>query len=259
MLATPEDHTRSRDFFRPSSSEFAAGHNDVLSHILFSGGHTNPPHPHKSNLNQSNNFDLQWTSSVLCVSGKLLHLKTPNSNLLIRGGGGGVGLCGPGSQEIYACKNSKPPGSGRKRNTWSFESRPYWNLMFNMLCDVMWCDVMMYCSILYYNILLDPRIWGPTFQPLLGITYRWSYGTDKQSGTEMNRTKPVPSWFINIVIIIITTIIMLIIIIIIIIIISSSSSSSIIKCSWLLLLFWAREVLGMQRPLAAVSRRYPLV
>ena len=42
----------------------------------------------------------------------------------------------------------------------------------------------------------------------------------------MNRTKPVPSWFINIVIIIITTIIMLIIIIIIIIIISSSSSSS---------------------------------
>ena len=68
----------------------------VLScYIIVYGDHTNPPHPHKSDLNQSNKNNLQWTSSVVCVFSKFLHLINPNSNLLIRGGGGGVGLCGP--------------------------------------------------------------------------------------------------------------------------------------------------------------------
>ena len=40
------------------------------------GDHTNPPHPHKSDLSQ-----LQRASSVLCVFTKCLDLVNPNSNL----------------------------------------------------------------------------------------------------------------------------------------------------------------------------------
>ena len=61
----------------------------------YNGDHTNPPHPHKSDLIQFDKLKLQWTSSVLCVFSKFLHLINPNWNLLNRGGGGGVGLCGP--------------------------------------------------------------------------------------------------------------------------------------------------------------------
>ena len=37
---------------------------------------------------------------MLCVFDKLLHLINANINLLNRGGGGGVGLCGPSTKPI---------------------------------------------------------------------------------------------------------------------------------------------------------------
>ena len=64
------------------------------------GDHTNPPHPHKSDLNQFNKLEVQWTSSLLRVFDKFLHLINPNLDLLNRGGGGGVGLCGPKYKSI---------------------------------------------------------------------------------------------------------------------------------------------------------------
>ena len=67
-------------------------YNDV--HIIAMGPHKPTP-PHKSDLNQFNKFQSQWTSSVLCVFSKFVHLINPNLDLLNRGGGGGMGLCGP--------------------------------------------------------------------------------------------------------------------------------------------------------------------
>ena len=47
-----------------------------LCYLLF-GDHTNPHHPHKSDLSQFNKFTLQRTTSVLCVFHKFLHLINP--------------------------------------------------------------------------------------------------------------------------------------------------------------------------------------
>ena len=46
------------------------------------GDHANPPHPHKSGLNQFDKVTLQRTSSALCVFSKLSHLIDPTLNLL---------------------------------------------------------------------------------------------------------------------------------------------------------------------------------
>ena len=71
-------------------------------------GTTNPPHPHKSYLSQFYKFKLHWTSSGLCVVSKLLHLISPNSNLWNRGGGDGVGLCGPRYIRALTLAPSRP-------------------------------------------------------------------------------------------------------------------------------------------------------
>ena len=44
----------------------------------------------------------------MCVFSKCLHLINPNLNLLNRGGGGGVGLCGPnlGRQVVHDDNNN---------------------------------------------------------------------------------------------------------------------------------------------------------
>ena len=78
-------------------------------------GHTNPPHPHTSDLINSNDLNCNEESSVLRAFSELLHLINSNLNLLNGWwwGWGGVGLCGP---NIYSLTYGRAgPRGGRRR------------------------------------------------------------------------------------------------------------------------------------------------